>query len=256
MNSSQSLVPNPFHVLQEHLLAPAIIQFRCPAVGVACNPLGGFKGPVVLQKIRDACRPKGVRRIVRVFRQQGHIHHDRLSRCGSNARRLHQRAKPSRGNVQGWNPKTSRLHLAQRRLHHIQRADDHPTFGTVALGINDIGEVVGDYVAANDPIPDPPKPPPRHGFLRSSKGVFTTFNVPGAVLTIGEGINNAGTIVGVYVLADGSEHGFVRTNGVFMTVDVPNSSNTAINSINANGQIVGSYDDSNGTHGFLGVPAN
>jgi uncharacterized membrane protein len=60
--------------------------------------------------------------------------------------------------------------------------DDHPTFGTVALGINDIGEVVGDYVAANDPIPDPPKPPPRHGFLRSSKGVFTTFNVPGAVL--------------------------------------------------------------------------
>jgi uncharacterized membrane protein len=128
--------------------------------------------------------------------------------------------------------------------------DDHPTFGTVALGINDIGEVVGDYVAANDPIPDPPKPPPRHGFLRSSKGVFTTFNVPGAVLTIGEGINNAGTIVGVYVLADGSAHGFVRTNGVFMTVDVPNSSNTAINSINANGQIVGSYDDSNGTHGF------
>ena len=51
-------------------------------------------------------------------------------------------------------------------------------------------------------------PDHRHGFLRSSKGAFTTIDVPVPVpgedmgiadLTIGEGINNAGTIVGVYV---------------------------------------------------------
>jgi hypothetical protein len=35
---------------------------------------------------------------------------------------FHQRARPSRWNLQGWNPKTSWLHLAQRHLHHIQRA--------------------------------------------------------------------------------------------------------------------------------------
>jgi uncharacterized membrane protein len=134
---------------------------------------------------------------------------------------------------------------------------DHDLFGTVALGINDIGAVVGDYVAKDETDLDNPH---RHGFLRSSKGDFTTFDVPDAVLTIGEGINNAGTIVGVYVLADGIHHGFVLKNGVFMTVDVPDSKNgnaplpTDINSINAKGEIVGSYDDSHGTHGFLGVP--
>ena len=39
----------------------------------------------------------------------------------------------------------------------------------------------------------PPHPQPRHGFLRSSKGVFTTLDFPGADYTIAEGINNAGT---------------------------------------------------------------
>jgi probable HAF family extracellular repeat protein len=126
---------------------------------------------------------------------------------------------------------------------------DDPVLGTVALGINDIGEVVGDYVTASDGD--------RHGFLRSSKGDFTTFDVPGADITVGEGINNAGTIVGAYV-ANGTTHGFVLNNGVvFTTVDVPDAQETQINSINAKGEIVGFYNDSSGVqHGFLGVPAN
>ena len=79
-------------------------------------------------------------------------------------------------------------------------------------------------------------------FVRSSKGDFTTFDVPGADITVGEGINNAGTIVGAYV-ANGTMHGFVLNNGlVFTTVDVPDSSGndqqTEINSINAKGEIV------------------
>ena len=54
--------------------------------------------------------------------------------------------------------------------------------GTVGLGINDFGDVVGDYVdsAGN-----------RHGFVRS-KGIYTTLDVPGAVLTVAEGINILG----------------------------------------------------------------
>jgi len=127
-----------------------------------------------------------------------------------------------------------------------------PVLGTVAMGINDVGAVVGDYVDAKDGK--------RKGFLRSSNGGFATIDVPGADLTIGEGINNPGTIVGVYV-ANGNLHGFVLNNGVFMTVDVPDSSGNAqqteINSINAKGEIVGFYLDSNGVqHGFLGVPAS
>jgi hypothetical protein len=46
------LVPNPFHVLQEHLLTAAVIKFRGPAVGVAGDALSGIKGAVILQKIR------------------------------------------------------------------------------------------------------------------------------------------------------------------------------------------------------------
>jgi uncharacterized membrane protein len=142
--------------------------------------------------------------------------------------------------------------------------DDDALFGTVAFGINDSGDVVGDYVA-NGEVPKggaKSQNPPRHGFLRSSNGHFSRFDVPGAYLTIGEGINNAGAIVGVYVLSDGKLHGFVLNNGVvFTTVDVPDSKNgkaqqTEINSINANGEIVGYYIDSHGVHhGFFGVPA-
>jgi hypothetical protein len=144
----------------------------------------------------------------------------------------------------------------------INAPGDDPKLGTVAFGINDFGEVVGNYVAAGDVNPDG-SAKHRHGFLRSSDGKsFTTFDVTGASITIGEGINNGHTIVGVYVLAaDGTMHGFVLKDGGFSTVDVPdlngNAQQTEINSINANGEIVGFYVDSKekGTHhGFLGVP--
>jgi probable HAF family extracellular repeat protein len=123
--------------------------------------------------------------------------------------------------------------------------------GTVAFGINDIGDVVGNYVSASDGN--------RHGFLRRSNGVFTTFDVRGAVVTNAEGINNAGTIVGSYIDEKDLFHGFVLKNGIFTNpVDAPNSSgDTEINSINAKGQIVGLYFDSDGVeHGFIGTPAN
>ena len=46
------------HVLEENLLAAAVIEFRGPAVGVAGDSLSGFKGAVIFQKIRDAGRPE------------------------------------------------------------------------------------------------------------------------------------------------------------------------------------------------------
>jgi uncharacterized membrane protein len=107
---------------------------------------------------------------------------------------------------------------------------DDPEFGTRALGINDQSEVVGDYLAKKDGL--------RHGYLRSSDGIFTTFTVPNAVFTTGEGINKDGTIVGFYIL-NNLTHGFVLNDGVFMTVDVPdskgNAQHTEIYSINATG---------------------
>jgi len=126
---------------------------------------------------------------------------------------------------------------------------DNPVGGTVAIGINDPGQVVGDYVDNTTPNPV------RHGFLLS-QGVYTTLDPPGASLTVVEGINDAGVIVGLYSDAVGKEHGFVLSQGVYTTIDVPNSTRTHVFSINARGQIVGNYDDANGvTHGFVGTPA-
>jgi hypothetical protein len=58
------LIPNPFHILEQNLLAAAIIKFRGPSIGVTRDPLSGFKRAVVLQKIGDPGRPERVRRIV------------------------------------------------------------------------------------------------------------------------------------------------------------------------------------------------
>jgi hypothetical protein len=49
---------NPLHVFEQNLLSPAIVKLSRPAVGVAGDPLGGFKSAVIFQKIRDAGRPK------------------------------------------------------------------------------------------------------------------------------------------------------------------------------------------------------
>jgi hypothetical protein len=46
------------HVLEQNLLAAAVIKFRGAAVGMAGDPLSGFKSAVIFQKIRDAGRPE------------------------------------------------------------------------------------------------------------------------------------------------------------------------------------------------------
>jgi hypothetical protein len=48
------LVANPFHVLQEHLLAAAVVGLRCPAVGMPGDPLRHFKRSSILQEVRDS----------------------------------------------------------------------------------------------------------------------------------------------------------------------------------------------------------
>jgi hypothetical protein len=42
------------HIFEQNLLTAAVIEFRSPAVGMACDSLSGFKGAIIFQKIRDA----------------------------------------------------------------------------------------------------------------------------------------------------------------------------------------------------------
>src|SRR5215471_16627464 len=80
---------------------------------------------------------------------------------------------------------------------------------------------------------------------------FTTIDVPGALSTNANGINDSGQIVGSFW--DGlNGHGFfLDVDGSFTTIDVPGASSTGASGINNSGQIVGSFVDATGAHGFF-----
>jgi hypothetical protein len=113
-----------------------------------------------------------------------------------------------------------------------------PTNGTSAVGVNDLGQVVGAFT-------------PSSSFNLSAyvyqSGSFTTLNVPGAVSSEAVGINNAGDIVGDYTDAKGRSHGFLLHNGVYATIDDPAAGqnlSTYVTGINNKDQIVGYYGQS------------
>ncbi|MGH7153102.1 MAG: PEP-CTERM sorting domain-containing protein, partial [Acetobacteraceae bacterium] len=73
------------------------------------------------------------------------------------------------------------------------------SLSTQALGINDLGEIVGDYVDASGVM---------HGFVDFG-GHVTSINGPGASATTVNGINDRGQIVGFYTSASsGNTIGF------------------------------------------------
>ncbi len=77
-------------------------------------------------------------------------------------------------------------------------------------------------------------------FDRAERGVFTTIEWPGAVSTTPSGINNAGVMVGRYIL--NGTHGWVRgVDGELTTLDYPGATFTVNGGINDRGDIVGWY---------------
>jgi probable HAF family extracellular repeat protein len=81
---------------------------------------------------------------------------------------------------------------------------------------------------------------------------FTKIDVPGATLTVADGINTQGQIVGKYEDTAGKTHGFLLNNGHFSNIDFPDAISTQANGINDHGGIVGAYQDTAFKfHGFL-----
>lgn len=104
------------------------------------------------------------------------------------------------------------------------------TSGTVALGINSSGEIVGIY-----------DNPDQTGFLLSG-GTYTSIAVPGAVLTYAEAINKHGVIAGYYFDTIGNSHGFTWDKGSITTIDYGDGyPNTYLAGIDDSGVIVGGY---------------
>ncbi|TMB72357.1 MAG: hypothetical protein E6J54_10350 [Deltaproteobacteria bacterium] len=111
---------------------------------------------------------------------------------------------------------------------------------TEAIGVNDDGQVVGDYRDANGIF---------HGFFWDA-GQFLTIDVPfpEARLTTPSGINNIGQIVGFYFdnnvtesFPNGHDRGFLYDNGIFTSFDFPDAVATFPVDLNDNGQIVGIF---------------
>jgi probable HAF family extracellular repeat protein len=123
------------------------------------------------------------------------------------------------------------------------------TGGTQAFGINDSGQIVGEYFSNIF-----------RGFLLAG-GTFTALNDPAAGTssgqgTLAQGINNTGQVVGYYVDATNNTHGFIDSGGVYTSLDVPFApGGTFAQGINSSGLVVGYYVDVNvHRHGFVYNP--
>ena len=129
--------------------------------------------------------------------------------------------------------------------------------GTFPYGINDRGEIGGNFQDANNVL---------HGFLRAADGTVTAFDAPGAGTSGGQGtqgfaINSKGTIVGKTIDAGYAQHGMLRTrDGTIIVFDAPGAGTgggqgTLATNINSEGVIAGSYLETNNVfHAFLRTP--
>ncbi len=119
---------------------------------------------------------------------------------------------------------------------------------TIALGINNNGDIVGYYRQA-DPVRD-------RGFLYlRSQNAYFPIDYPGTGAidnTYARGVNRAGQVVGDYYdRGAGMYRGFLKDGDTYVAFDFPNATHTQPNGINDHGVIVGSYNDGSRGHGFL-----
>jgi probable HAF family extracellular repeat protein len=117
--------------------------------------------------------------------------------------------------------------------------------GTIASGINDLGQIVGAFTDAAGKT---------HGFLESG-GSFLPIDVPVATTTGAFGVNDLGQIVGNFSgVAIGPA--FLDIGGTFSLLAAPGAITTGAFGINDAGQIVGDFSDlAFRTHGYLATSA-
>jgi hypothetical protein len=132
--------------------------------------------------------------------------------------------------------------------------------GTTPAGINDAGAITGQYYDLNGGV---------HGFLRSPKGAFTTFDVTGSPIgtTVARALNLEGNIVGYSLDLNGAARPFLRRiDGTFATwsvsgeCDTPNTTGCYGSSafgINPFGTVSSGFEDNSGNfvaHGLIRYP--
>jgi hypothetical protein len=120
--------------------------------------------------------------------------------------------------------------------------------GTFPMSINASMTVTGYYN---------PSSTETRGFLRDPDGTFTTFAIPGAVLTVPESINTAGDVTGFYQLPAGLSQGFLRyAGGRIVTFDLSGGmqdpfSPPEVFPMSAQPVSINNFDDVAGTYLFV-----
>jgi hypothetical protein len=115
---------------------------------------------------------------------------------------------------------------------------DYPGTGNLTLPqkINERGDIVGEFIDTAGVT---------RGFVRFSNGSFSDPIVdPNDTVgfTEGRGINNPRTVVGDYVISDGTVHSFLLSGNTFTEYDVPGTVQTNLLSINEPGDLTGAFD--------------
>ncbi|HST78836.1 MAG TPA: hypothetical protein VLN58_10145 [Verrucomicrobiae bacterium] len=122
-----------------------------------------------------------------------------------------------------------RFHGFKLKNKVFTRIDIPGATDTRVLGLNDGGDIVGDYRTSDSSI---------HGFLLHHTGTLQKINQPGSNFTSASGVNNSLTVVGTGIT------GFIWKNGVFTKLDITNHAtggeSETINGISNLGVIVGS----------------
>jgi hypothetical protein len=128
-------------------------------------------------------------------------------------------------------------------------AFDHPnaTLETGGAGINDIEMITGTWVDGS------PQARVYHGFLCDNTRRLINIEVPGAMGTGPNRLNNNGWVVGRYSPDDGNIqanptlNGFLWNNGTFTFIDIPGTRTQTVPwDVNDAGMVVGEYMDTNG----------
>jgi hypothetical protein len=119
--------------------------------------------------------------------------------------------------------------------------------GTVLTSINPSGQMSGFSCAVASCLSGI-----THSFVVSKKGVFTSFDPPGAISSLAATVIPSGAVVGAYTGSGRVSHGYLRSHGTFTTIDFPGAIFTFVGGSNPEGDSVGEYIDTAGVaHSFL-----
>jgi uncharacterized membrane protein len=110
-----------------------------------------------------------------------------------------------------------------------------------AFSINTHADIAGTFVDTSGES---------HGYLRHADGSVETLDYPGGNNTTGYGVNDRGTVIGLYSDAAGVVHAYERLKGVYLNIDLPNGFQTVPLSVNNSNQIVGGFQPSADVTGY------